>query len=67
MKLCFYNAFQERALREESYTSHSSSITQLLTMKDHEEDLQREIKRHQELLMKEKNNFQDLMEKVVCN
>ncbi|XP_019375562.1 PREDICTED: kinesin-like protein KIF15 isoform X1 [Gavialis gangeticus] len=54
----------ERALREESYTSHSSSITQLLTMKEHEEDLQHKIKRHQELLMQEKNNFQDLMKKI---
>ncbi|XP_062980784.1 uncharacterized protein LOC134397765 [Elgaria multicarinata webbii] len=54
----------ERALKEESYTSHSASISQFLTVKDHEVHLQREIKRHQELLEQEKNTLQELVNKI---
>ncbi|XP_074846725.1 uncharacterized protein LOC142011336 [Carettochelys insculpta] len=54
----------ERALREESCTSKSSSFTQLLTVKDHKEHLKHEIKIHQELLQQEKKTLQDFMEKI---
>ncbi|XP_014437217.2 uncharacterized protein LOC102454699 isoform X1 [Pelodiscus sinensis] len=54
----------ERALREESCTAESSSFTQLLTVKDHKEQLKHEIKMHQELLQQEKKNLQDFMEKI---
>nr|XP_034965127.1 thyroid receptor-interacting protein 11-like isoform X2 [Zootoca vivipara] len=54
----------EKALKEESYTSHSASIAQFLTLKDREEHLQQEIKRHQELLKQENNIFQDLEDKI---
>ncbi|XP_060114667.1 putative uncharacterized protein DDB_G0268364 [Heteronotia binoei] len=54
----------ERALQEESYTSHTASIAQCLRVKDHQENLQREIKRHQELLKQEKNTLQDLKEEI---
>ncbi|XP_024054729.1 alpha-taxilin-like [Terrapene carolina triunguis] len=57
----------ERALREESYASQSSSFTQLLKVKDQEEHLKHEIEMHQELLQQEKKNLQELMEKVVCD
>ncbi|XP_053140615.1 paramyosin-like isoform X2 [Hemicordylus capensis] len=54
----------ERALKAESYTSHSASISEFLAVKDHEDHLQKEIKRHQELLEQEKNTFQDLENKI---
>ncbi|XP_030412084.1 golgin subfamily A member 6-like protein 1 [Gopherus evgoodei] len=54
----------ERALREESYISQSSSFTQLLKVKDQEEHLKNEIKMHQELLQQEKKNLQELTEKI---
>ncbi|XP_069463622.1 interaptin-like [Ambystoma mexicanum] len=55
----------ERSLKEESYTSSSSTISQLLTMKDCEEQLQREVNRHQDLLDQEKKNFKECMEKIM--
>ncbi|KAJ1153291.1 hypothetical protein NDU88_006052 [Pleurodeles waltl] len=55
----------ERALKEENYTSHSSSIAQLLAVKDHEDHLQREVNRHQDLLEQEKNNFKECMDKIL--
>ncbi|XP_078505063.1 uncharacterized protein LOC144763373 [Lissotriton helveticus] len=55
----------ERALKEENHTSHSSSIAQLLAVKDHEEQLQREVNRHQDLLEEEKNNFKECMDKIL--
>ncbi|XP_077156438.1 uncharacterized protein LOC143819127 isoform X2 [Paroedura picta] len=54
----------ERGLWEESYTSHTTSIAQFLTVKDHQEHLQGEIKRHQELLEQENDTLQDLKEKI---
>ncbi|XP_029452248.1 myosin-9-like [Rhinatrema bivittatum] len=54
----------ERRLKEEHFTSHSASIAQLLTVKDHEEQLQRELKRLQALLEQEKSNFKDIMKKI---
>ncbi|XP_028579152.2 uncharacterized protein LOC114594115 [Podarcis muralis] len=53
----------EKALKEESYT-HSASIAQFLTLKDREEHLHQEIKRHQELLKQENNIFQDFEDKI---
>nr|XP_008118109.1 PREDICTED: FK506-binding protein 15 isoform X2 [Anolis carolinensis] len=50
----------ERALKDEIYASHSASIAQLLTMKDHEKHLLQAIKRHQEFLEQQKSTFQDL-------
>nr|XP_033791521.1 cingulin-like protein 1 isoform X2 [Geotrypetes seraphini]XP_033791522.1 cingulin-like protein 1 isoform X2 [Geotrypetes seraphini] len=54
----------EQCIKEENLTSHSSSITQLLTVKDHGEQLQSELKRQQALLEEEKSNFKDCMEKI---
>ncbi|KAJ6655256.1 hypothetical protein lerEdw1_005600, partial [Lerista edwardsae] len=54
----------ERALKEELYTSHSAIIAQFLKAKDHEEHLQREIKRHQELLDQENKTLRDLEDKI---
>ena len=57
-----YNVLQERALKEGNYSSHSSSISQLLPVKGHEDYVQHEIKRYQEVLQQ---NFQEIMEKVI--
>lgn len=45
-----YNVFQERALKKGNYSAHSSSISQLLPVKGHEDCVQHEIKRCQEVL-----------------
>ncbi|XP_026521802.1 spindle pole body component 110-like [Notechis scutatus] len=54
----------ERVLKEEMYTTHSMSIAQFLTVKDQEEQLQREIKTHQDLLKQEMSTFQELEDKI---
>ncbi|XP_044281144.1 trichohyalin-like isoform X2 [Varanus komodoensis] len=54
----------ERALKEESYTSYSASISHFRKVKDHGEHLQQEIKRHQALLEQEKKTFQETVEKI---
>lgn len=46
------------------YTTHSASIPQFLTVKDQEEQLQHEIKTHQDLLEQEMSTFQELEDKV---
>ncbi|XP_025029626.1 tumor protein D53 isoform X3 [Python bivittatus] len=55
---------KERVLKEEVYTTHSTSIAQFLTVKDQEEHLQHEIKRHQEILEQEMSTFQELEDKI---
>ncbi|XP_063166548.1 kinectin-like isoform X2 [Candoia aspera] len=54
----------QRVLKEEVYTTHSASIAQFLTVKDQEANLQREIKRHQEILEQEMSTFQELEDKI---
>ncbi|ETE62432.1 putative E3 ubiquitin-protein ligase, partial [Ophiophagus hannah] len=54
----------ERVLKEEMYTTHSMSIAQFLTVKDQEEQLQHEIKTHQDLLEQEMSTFQELEDKI---
>ncbi|KAM9316663.1 uncharacterized protein PAF06_007722 [Gastrophryne carolinensis] len=51
----------QRALKAENYTHASSSITQLLGVKDREEQLSREVKRQQAVLEQEKERVKDLM------
>ncbi|MEE6475585.1 hypothetical protein FKM82_010807 [Ascaphus truei] len=54
----------QRALKGENYTYHSSSVAQLLSVKDREEQLNREIIWQQELLQLEKNHFKDITDQI---
>ncbi|CAH2249805.1 Hypothetical predicted protein [Pelobates cultripes] len=53
-----------RGLKEENNSYDSSSIAQLLSVKDREEHLSNEVKRYQELLQLEKIQFKDTMEQI---
>ncbi|KAM4695098.1 uncharacterized protein O3C94_005493 isoform 2-T2 [Discoglossus pictus] len=54
----------QRALKEENYTQDSSSIAQLLSVKDRDGQLNTEVKWQQELLQLEKSNFKGIMEQI---
>ncbi|KAM8945531.1 uncharacterized protein RCH25_048816 [Pelodytes ibericus] len=54
----------QRALKEQNYPHDSSSVAQLLSVKDREEQLSNEVKRQQELLQLEKIRFDDIMEQI---
>ncbi|KAM4771012.1 uncharacterized protein WCC33_002810 [Rhinophrynus dorsalis] len=54
----------QRTFKEESYSYDSSSILQLLSVKDREEQLNNEVKWQQELLQLEKKHFKDIMEQI---
>ncbi|XP_060677185.1 ERC protein 2-like [Hemiscyllium ocellatum] len=56
---------RERMLKEETDICRSSSVVQLITVKDKEEQLRYEVKRHKELLEMEKIKFKELMEKIL--
>ncbi|XP_068087558.1 early endosome antigen 1-like isoform X2 [Hyperolius riggenbachi] len=53
-----------RALKEENYIHNSSSVAQLLVVKDREEQLSQEIKWHQALLQKHKDQLKDLIGQI---
>ncbi|KAE8602356.1 hypothetical protein XENTR_v10013957 [Xenopus tropicalis] len=55
---------QQRTLKEEDYTHGSSSFAQLLSVKDKEEQLDREVKQQKELLKLEKDNFKYIMDQL---
>ncbi|KAE8602359.1 hypothetical protein XENTR_v10013957 [Xenopus tropicalis] len=54
----------QRTLKEEDYTHGSSSFAQLLSVKDKEEQLDREVKQQKELLKLEKDNFKYIMDQL---
>ncbi|XP_067874364.1 chromosome partition protein Smc-like isoform X3 [Heterodontus francisci] len=56
---------RERMLKEETDSFRTSSVVQLITVKDHEEQLRHEVKRQKELLKIEKKKFKELMEKIL--
>ncbi|XP_018118679.1 golgin subfamily A member 6-like protein 7 isoform X2 [Xenopus laevis] len=53
-----------RTLKEDNYSRDSSSIAQLLSVKDKEEQLNREVKQQKELLKLEKDNFKNIMDQL---
>ncbi|XP_018419305.1 PREDICTED: myosin-11-like [Nanorana parkeri] len=54
----------QRELKEENSTHNSSSFAQLLSVKDREEQLSKELKWQDVLLLQEKQRLNDLMEQV---
>ncbi|XP_051881254.1 myosin-11-like [Pristis pectinata] len=56
---------RERMVKEETDFCRTSSVVQLITVKDHKQQLEYEVKRHKELLEIKKNKFQELMEKIL--
>lgn len=56
--------FQQRALKEDNYTHSSTNVAKLLSVKDKEEQLIKQVQLHQGLLEKEKEHFKDLMGQV---
>ncbi|XP_073485231.1 uncharacterized protein [Aquarana catesbeiana] len=54
----------QRQLRGENYTHNSSSVAQLLSVKDREEQLSKELKWQEALLLQEKECLKDRMEQM---
>ncbi|CAI9538488.1 unnamed protein product [Staurois parvus] len=54
----------QRQLKEENYTHNSSSVAQLLSVKDREGQLSKELKWQEALLLQEKEHLKDLMEQI---
>ncbi|XP_053315804.1 golgin subfamily B member 1-like [Spea bombifrons] len=54
----------QRALKEDNYPLDSSSFAQLLSVKDRDEHLNKQVKQQQELLELEKIRFKDLMKQI---
>ncbi|XP_055491647.1 golgin subfamily A member 6-like protein 7 [Leucoraja erinacea] len=56
---------RERMVKEETDICHTSSAVQLITIKDHKQQLEYEVRRHKERLEIEKNRFKEHMEKIL--
>ncbi|XP_072135257.1 uncharacterized protein [Mobula birostris] len=56
---------RERIVKEETGLWRTSRVVQLITVKDHKQQLEYELKRHKELLEIKKNKFKELMEKIL--
>ncbi|XP_075056755.1 uncharacterized protein LOC142142856 [Mixophyes fleayi] len=54
----------QRALKEDNYTHSSTSIAQLLSVKEREGQLSQEVTRQQALLQQQKEHFKDLMGQI---
>ncbi|KAM5165203.1 uncharacterized protein ACMZJ9_007645 [Mantella aurantiaca] len=54
----------QRELRNANYSDNSSSVAQLLSVKDREDHLSKELKWQEALLLQEKERFKDLMEQM---
>lgn len=54
----------QRALKEDNYTHSSTNVAKLLSVKDKEEQLIKQVQLHQGLLEKEKEHFKDLMGQI---
>ncbi|XP_069743015.1 uncharacterized protein [Narcine bancroftii] len=56
---------RERIVKEETDPCRTSSAIQLITAKDHKQQLKYEVKRHKDLLIIEKNKFREVMDKIL--
>ncbi|KAM4040766.1 uncharacterized protein ACNLHF_012037 isoform 1-T2 [Anomaloglossus baeobatrachus] len=54
----------QKALKEDNYTHSSTSVAQLLIVKDKEEQLSKQVQMQQVFLEKEKQHFKDLMGQI---